>query len=240
MILPNAPVIHRMQSFVAEWESQSDQRSIFLSCYMLMTGNMLTAVDQKEFSDPQWVDGLLHAFADYYFIALDTYNLHPTSAPPVWKLAHDACRDPSMSPLQKLLLGVNAHINYDLVLTLVDLLRPEWPNLQEERRKVRYQDHCLVNDIIGRTIDTVQDTILEPSMPIMDIIDNLLGPLDEYLISRLISGWRENVWKNATRLIEIQDLAEQHELLKKVEKDSMRTGSLISWNRGKPSTFAFG
>jgi hypothetical protein len=113
MILPNAPVIHRMQSFVSEWESQSDQRSIFLSCYMLMTGNMLTAVDQKEFSDPQWVDGLLHAFADYYFIALDTYNLHPTSAPPVWKLAHDACRDPSMSPLQKLLLGVNAHINYD-------------------------------------------------------------------------------------------------------------------------------
>jgi hypothetical protein len=239
MTLPDAPVILRMQSIISEWESQSDHRSIFLNCYMLMTGNMLIAIDRNEFSDPRWVDLLLHSFADYYFVALNAYDLNPRSAPPVWQLAHDASLDRGITPLQKLLLGVNAHINYDLVLTLVDLLQPEWSHIQEQHRKIRYADHCLVNEIIGRTIDTVQDTILEPAMPIMDIIDKVLGPLDEFLISRLITNWRENVWNHATRLIESQDPAEQQQVIMQVEADALRIGNLISGNRGMRPAIAF-
>jgi hypothetical protein len=239
MTLPDAPVILRMQSIVSEWESQSDHRSIFLNCYMLMTGNMLIAIDRKEFSDPRWVDRLLHAFADYYFLALNAYDLNPRSAPPVWQLAHDASLDHSITPLQKLLLGVNAHINYDLVLTLVDLLQPEWSQIQDQHRKIRYTDHCLVNEIIGRTIDTVQDTILEPAMPVMDIIDKVLGPIDEFLISRLIANWRENVWNHATRLIESQDPAEQQQMIMQVEEDALRIGRFISGNRGGRPINAF-
>jgi len=42
--------------------------------------------------------------------------------------------------VQNLILGVNAHINYDLVLATADMLEPEWSQLDEERRQARHDD----------------------------------------------------------------------------------------------------
>ncbi len=74
MTSPESPVIERMQALIARWEEQADPRSVFLSCYLLMTRNMLSAIDRGEFTDPAWADRLLHRFADYYFVALDAYE----------------------------------------------------------------------------------------------------------------------------------------------------------------------
>ncbi len=227
MAWSQVPVVARMQTLIRQWEERADQRAIFLNCYMMMTCNMLSAIDQHEFNDPAWVERLLHRFADYYFVALEAYEQTPTAAPVVWQLAHNATRDPGALPLQKLLLGVNAHINYDLVLTLVDLLGPEWADLSDSQRVARYADHCHVNDVIGRTIDAVQDQVLEPAMPVMDILDKLLGRIDEVLISRLITQWRETVWQNAIRLLETPEPGEQAGLIQRVEQDALRLGEVI-------------
>lgn len=225
---PETPVVARMQALISQWERESNSQAFFLSCYRMMTSNMLSALEQDEFQDPAWVDHLLNHFADYYFVALAAYEQDPSSAPLVWQLAHNATRNPHITPLQNLLLGVNAHINYDLVLTLVDLLRPEWQNLSETRRLGRYADYCYVNQIIARTIDAVQDQVLEPAMAIMDLVDRLLGPLDEMLISSLINHWRETVWHNALRLLEAQSDDERQAVLEQVEQNALRLGHLIA------------
>ena len=222
------PAVKRMQALISQWETEADQRAIFLSCYLMMTRNMKSALQQQEFNDAAWVNELLHHFANYYFTALDAYEQDAQQAPPVWKVAHDAARTAQVLPLQELLLGVNAHINYDLVLTLVDLLQPEWDNLSEEQRVSRYTDHCHVNDVIGGTIDAVQDQVLEPAMPVMDLIDKLLGPLDEKLISHLISGWREQVWQNAVQLLQTREAEERLRFLRQVEEDALQFGRLIT------------
>ena len=227
MELPDAPVVARMQSLIQQWEKGSDHKAVFLSCYMMMTSNTLAAIKQQEFNDPEWVGRLLHRFADYYFAALDAYELSPASAPAVWQLAHNAAHDTTTSALQKLLLGVNAHINYDLVFALVDLLGPEWAALSDHQRSTRYADHCHVNAVIGRTIDAVQDQVLEPAMPVMDLFDRLLGPFDELLISHLITQWRETVWRNATRLLELGKADEQAELTNRIEEEAVKIGEFI-------------
>lgn len=56
----------------------------------------------------------------------------------MWQVAHNAAKDPNISAMQKLLLGVNAHINYDLVLTLVDMLEGEWDCHTKDMRNGRY------------------------------------------------------------------------------------------------------
>jgi len=235
-LLSNTPVIVQMQSRIRQWKETADDKALFLSCYMMMTSNMLAASNQQEFSDPGWVSKLLHRFADYYFVALQAYEHSPASAPRVWQLAHNAAADPAMAAIRKLLLGVNAHINYDLVLTLVDLLRPEWATLSASQRADRYADHCRVNDVIGRTIDAVQDQVLEPAMPVMDIIDKLLGPIDELLLSRLIAHWRETVWLNATRLLAVEDAQEQAQLVSKIEQEALRIGDFICSNANVSSS----
>ena len=221
------PAVRRMRALIAEWEEAADERAVFLSCYLMMTRNMLEAIKRDEFHDAAWVDMLLHRFADYYFEALEAYEQDEREAPAVWQMAHNAARQGNLLAVQGLLLGVNAHINYDLVLTLLDLLEPEWESLTEEQRAMRYSDHCRVNDVIGSTMDAVQDQVLEPAMPAMDLFDRLLGPLDEKLVSHLISDWRDQVWRKATHLLQTSDMEERLQYLRQVEDEALKLGRLI-------------
>jgi hypothetical protein len=216
-----------MKSLIQHWEENADRRAEFLRCYSMMTNNLLTAIHQKEFADSDWVDRLLDRFAEYYFVALEAYEQSPASAPPVWQFAHGAARDPGCSVLQLLLLGINAHINYDLALALGDILRPEWTGLTESQRAARYADHCRINHVIGRTIDAVQDQVVEPTMPLIRLFDYLLGPIDEMLTSRLIALWRETVWRDAKRLLETNQESERARMIEQFEAEALKIGEVI-------------
>jgi hypothetical protein len=224
---PDTPVTTRMQSLIQQWNEHADNRALFLNCYLLMTNNMLAAIDRREFDDPAWVDQLLCRFADYYFNALEAYERDPATTAAVWRLAHDAARNPDLTAIQKMLAGISAHINYDLVLALADVLRPEWDNLTDDRRAARYADHCRVNAVIGRSIDAVQDQVLDPAMPIIKIVDRLMGPLDEMMMSRLIAHWRDVVWQNAARLLDLDDDLARARLIHQIEGEALGLGRLI-------------
>lgn len=216
-----------MDSLAQAWEQQSDRRSFFLRCYALMTGNMLIAIDRGEFHDAAWVSRLLHLFADYYFVALDAYEHGDNATPPVWRLAHDAARQQESPVLQDLLLGINAHINYDLVLTLVDMLEPEWQSLGPELQSWRYKDHCHVNDIIASTIDSVQQQVVAPDERWMGLLDWVLGPLDEHAAARLIRQWREDVWQRAMAMLVAADPDERADLRRMLAAQSLERGEQI-------------
>jgi len=88
-------------------------------------------------------------------------------------------------------------------------------------------DYCHVNEIIGQTIDSVQDEILEPEMPLMEVLDKLLGPIDEFLISKLITHWRETVWQNAMMLIQLSNSEERNHFIEQCESEAIKTGRYI-------------
>jgi hypothetical protein len=219
--------VDRMQDRIDRWDRSGDPRAVFLSCYALMTRNMLDALDAGEFADAAWVAHLLQHFAGYYFDALDAYEAGAEHAPEVWRCAHDAARRSDTPAISLLLLGVNAHINYDLVLAVADRLEPEWSALSEEGRCSRYEDYCRVNGVIGRTIDSVQDTILDKREHIMALVDTLFGPVDEWLVSRGITEWREEVWRHAIRRVETTDDAQREALRQEVEAAAMRWARLF-------------
>ncbi|OGO33886.1 MAG: hypothetical protein A2W35_01130 [Chloroflexi bacterium RBG_16_57_11] len=227
--MPHDEVEARMQALVQSWEESSDQRSIFLKCYLMMTRNMHLAIQLDEFRDPDWVDHLVNHFAGYYFMALEAYEQDPAAAPPVWQLAHRAARDPDLIGIQKLLLGINAHINYDLALAVVDMLKPEWGELSDGLQEDRYVDYCHVNEVIGSTIDEVQDQVLEQVMPAMELIDTLFGPLDEKVISSLLGHWREKVWHYAEQLLKAMDVEDQVRLRLELERDAIKIGHTIGF-----------
>ena len=134
--------------------------------------------------------------------------------------------------IQNLTLGVNAHINYDLVFALADLLDPEWAALSEEIRQSRYRDYCHVNEIITQTIDRVQDQIIEPNDAWMGWVDRLMGPVDEWMVARLITDWREQVWENAIRLIRDTDDEQRASLRQRIEQHSLEKAHSILGQQG--------
>jgi len=220
-------VLQRMTILVDQWEAAHDRRAIFLGCYRLMTRNMLDAIDAGRFHDDEWVSRLLHRFADYYFDALALYDQASADTSPVWKIAHAATRNDKVMTFQHLLLGVNAHINYDLVFSLVDLLAPEWADLTTAQREERHADHELVNRIIGETVDAVQDQVIDRHSPWFKVLDKLLGPTDEWLTSRLIAHWREEVWDSAVRYLALPDARERETFHENIEFTAVRRGEDI-------------
>ena len=189
---------------------------------------MLEAIDDQYFEDHIWVNTLLQHFAEYYFRGLNPQG-HKKNIPEVWKQVHGLTQNKKLHSIQYLLIGVNAHINYDLVLTLYDILHPEWTLLQEDQKRCRFQDHCRVNDVITATIDKVQDEILLVEDPKMGLLDTGMGRLDEFLISQLIADWRDEVWDNAQQMMKISEPDELEQFRKSLEEDVLKTGSRISF-----------
>jgi hypothetical protein len=184
-----------MQSQMQAFEEAGDDRAIFLTCYAMMTENMLRRADACGFEDCEWVLGLTHRFADYYFDALACYNSQ--LSPPVWHATFDhACRRKA-PVLQNLLLGINAHICYDLIFALYDTIHAEWEVLSAEERARRHRDYCRVNEVIGATLDAVQDTVVEPRSRALAIVDVTMLRLDEWAMRTLLVRWREQVWGDA-------------------------------------------
>ncbi len=220
-------ILNRMDTHLSSWREKGDRRQVFLSCYRLMTGNMLLALEQGQFKDPDWVSELLHHFADYYFEALECYDCGREGTR-VWNEVHAVTRERKLHRLQCLLLGINAHINYDLVLALYDMLAPEWPTLDEAGRRSRFEDHCMVNSIIAQTIDRVQDEILEDNDLLMAIVDRAFGRLDEYLISRLIRHWRSEVWEGAESLLRENEPKAREAIRQDLERKVLRLGDILA------------
>ena len=191
----------RMATQIAEWDSTGDGRVVFLECYLRMTRAVADRVDEGAFADGVWVDGLLDRFADYYFASIDG-GPDAAPVPEPWILAHAAAVGNDAHPLQLLLAGVNAHINYDLVLTLIDVLDEEWADGDHDLRCVRRADYDLINRIIADTADLVQDEVVETRAPWLDVLDRGLGRWDERAAVRLLGGWRSRVWRQATGLLD--------------------------------------
>lgn len=204
--------LERMRTCLCRWESAGDARAVFLGCYQMMTTNVLAALATGEFHDPAWVRHLLVHFAGYYFEALDAYEADEARTPAVWACAYRAAARRGAPALQQLLLGVNAHINYDLIFATADLLADDWESMSSEDRAGRQADYNHVNEVIGRTIDQVQAEILNRREPVLEVVDVMLGPLDEWLVRLEIGHWRDEVWAQALQHISLSDpvAREQH------------------------------
>jgi len=221
------PLTERMHGLISHWEQAADKRRFFLICYTMMTETMLAAIAAEEFRDGPWVDELLHRFAGYYFRGLNAFEADLQDTPAVWAIAHRAAQKPRVHVTQHLFLGINAHINYDLVLTLVDLLEQEWPGLDEEQRAGRYQDYTYVNEIIAATIDEVQDSVVERLNPGLAVLDILGGRMDEWLVSQLINAWREEVWEQALDQLDAETPQERERLRAELEAKTLRLSEQI-------------
>ncbi len=224
----NDTLLDVMQERIDSWQQAKDRRAIFLQCYRTMTANTLTAVADGRFQDAAWTTNLLHRFADYYFAALDVYDQGQNPPSPVWQFTFEVAQQNKCNVLQHLFLGVNAHINYDLALTLYDVLHEEWPTLTPAQRNGRYQDFCLINDIIAETIDQVQDEVVERESPLLALVDWLGGRMDEFVIVEMLTGWREEVWRRGVEMVEMANADGRATLRQSLEQSCLRRARRIA------------
>lgn len=189
----------RLAALATRWSAADDLRAVFADCYRLMTVRLSEGVREGRFEDGAWVARLRDRFAEYYFDALDAYD-GAAPCPATWRAALDACARPGCHPLEALLLGINAHINGDLALALVDVL-DDWDVLEPRQRAGRRRDHDRVNAVIRATTDEVQRDVLARWSAGSVRLDGLLGRLDEWVFGEVVERWRTRVWLDAMALL---------------------------------------
>lgn len=216
----------RVATLAEGWRQAGDRRHYFADTYATMTAAMVAAVNQGTFQDNQWVGRLVERFTDYYLDAVRDSE-SGTACPPAWTEAFDACSHDGKHHLQLIMLGINAHINNDLVFSLCDVM-PEWNTLDEGVREMRQQDYLAVNNVIALLVDRMQDELVDADDPVLGILDRVLGPGDEWLFRHLVTSWRDVAWDDCRRLLASASDSEREGLRAEVIERAARTGRLIS------------
>lgn len=191
-----------MQEALHFYHGRSDHRAVFLRAYYIISINAHDAIHERGdypkqiFFDPAWINRLAGKFSMLYFRSLTTEQ-RPASAEKAWKLVHDVAQDGRGTVAQDLLLGLNAHINYDLAYGI-------YLNMQEHgdgsdhlllpRRKF---DHDQVNNLLLRCVPTIQATLTRDYGGEILLISRLLGSLDERITKSGLGHYRERVWWDA-------------------------------------------
>jgi len=185
-------VIERLEALESALRDRSDRRAVFLTVYSRMTRAIRAGVDSGRFGDPEWMRRYTIAFADYYrraFLAFERGRLGGVPAP--WRVAFDTAVSGSGLVVQDAFLGINAHINYDLALTLCDVgIDPDRP--------AKRADHRAVDGVLRRLVDAQQEALVEiyDASGVADV-DAALGRFDEAFALLGMTEGREQAWRVA-------------------------------------------
>jgi hypothetical protein len=106
-----AEVLRRMEAAGLAVRERRDPRRFFHSTYLRATLAVRAELADGGFLDAAWVERWGVAFATLYLDALEA-SLHGREVPRPWAAAFAA--DDTLAPQRHVLLGMNAHINYDL------------------------------------------------------------------------------------------------------------------------------
>ena len=185
-------VVEKLQQRIDALPHDQVHRRTFIKTYQRTTQAVGDAVDAAFFEDPEWVVRWDIAFADLFIVAHDA-DQAGGRVPRPWQLAFQA--DPDLPAIVHLLLGMNAHINYDLpqatlsVITDHDFADPV--GIQRRRR-----DHERIDTILARRVAVEDHAIGGPR----SVLDRLLTPANRLSSRRFLREARQKVWLNVAEL----------------------------------------
>lgn len=191
-------VIARMQDRLAPLAASCSHHAIFSLAYLRVTQNVKAAADSGYFHDRAWLTRIDAVFAQMYFDTMDAWTAGDRSAvPPAWRIALGAADDRTMSGLGDFMLNMNAHINNDFPYVL------EKVGLTAADGSTHKPDHNAYNDRLDSLYHPVFDEEAARFDPMFNTFD--LGPADELVVSTIMRGWREMVWRHAEALAATRD-----------------------------------
>ena len=214
-------VVERFRELERALYEQKDRRAVFATAYLTMTLEIARRVGEQTYNDAEWVARYAVAFANLYRAALVAYEAGDMASVPVpWRISFDTAAKRSNLLVQDLLLGVNAHINHDLALSLVEVtIDPE--------REARREDHFAVNQSIRNATSAVQDRLGQMYAPLFGVLDRMLGRFDEETASFSIEKARLNAWTSAISLAGAGDDAERAAVAQSISDRSAVFARLI-------------
>jgi hypothetical protein len=197
---PIDDLLARMGALLEPMVASNDERRHFLAVYRRTTLAVKEDLERGGFVDGEWTERWDIVFADLYLEALTTWN-ETGEAPGPWSIAFgSATRAPRVPPIRHLLLGMNAHINYDLPQALLSVITDEQfddPALLARRAR----DHEHIDAILASRVPIEDVELRKVELPgDRTLLDHLLTPFNRAGTKRFLAEARAKVWRNARAL----------------------------------------
>ena len=214
-------VIAEMEDRLADEAATCDHDAIFGLAYLRVTQNVKDAADKGYFADRTWLTRIDAVFAKMYFDTMDAWNAgQSASVPHAWRIALKASEDRAMSGLGDFMLNMNAHINNDFPYVL------EKVGLTAADGTSHKPDHNAYNDRLDSLYHPVFDEEAARFDPRFNDPD--VGPLDELVVSSIMRGWREMVWRHAEALAATRTMPALRKIVQKeIEEYAATQAQLI-------------
>jgi hypothetical protein len=189
-----ADVVARMQRRLDTLPASAAHRRPFLSTYLRTTEAVGQAVTEGLFEDADWVARWDVAFAELYLMAHDADLAGDRSgvARP-WRLAFTAPAE--LPALRHVLLGINAHVNFDLPQAMLAVISPQ-DFADQQLIARRHRDHERIDSVLAGRVKA-EDAALGDTRT---LLDRVLGPLNRIGSRRFLREARQKVWHNVEEL----------------------------------------
>ncbi|MFO7893515.1 MAG: DUF5995 family protein [Longimicrobiales bacterium] len=205
-------VIDRMDRRLEELRRTGDRRERFLLMYRTFKGELRRNLQQGRFRDHAWSEAICCRMGEMYFEADDAYREDPESAPAPWALCFDSAVARRTNLLQDMLLGMNAHINYDLPLCTFQVMQRFGDTAELSERaetslrfrrllRRRYYDFLLINEIAWESIPLIQDVVCDRFNRLLKYANLLSFRFTRRITERIICEYRDRAWAHTLVLL---------------------------------------
>ncbi len=171
----------------------------FNKMYMRVTENVGEALGAGSFKYPKFMEVLTISFANLYLQAVDNDLRSPAALPKAWAPLFQTRLNRRVAPIQFALAGMNAHINRDLAIAVVNTCRKVRATPNPRRRR----DYDLVTGVLANTVDEVKKWFATGFLEVLDIS---FGRVDDVIAIFSIRKARETAWLNARVLWELRNV----------------------------------
>ncbi len=181
-------VVGSMDTLLAFFEDTEGFGSLapFLRAYYRVTEEVVRhrVEDEGFFDDPGALERLDVRFARLYFEPLRAYLFEGEKREP-WRTYLSYCERGDSRPALEMSLGINAHINADLVPVLI------------EEGYDEYEDYEQINTILSSVFKELLEYLAFRKHDAIGLEALIMRKTVSRLFSRAIVRWREEAWSHA-------------------------------------------
>lgn len=192
-------VVARMVALEAGFAA-GDGVGYFNKLYLEVTRAVIERLRRGEFEQPRFLEQLAVLFSNAYFRALDDFEREPRSASRAWLPLLGARGRKRIAPIQFALAGMNAHINYDLPIGVIETC--ESFGVSPRDGSPEHRDYLHLNAILGETQEEIKEWL---ATGLLGFLDRALGDLDDIVASFSVARARDTAWVHAKALWQVRD-----------------------------------
>lgn len=213
-------LIETMARDLEAMRASGDRRAVFQLTYLTFSREVRAGVHAGRFEDPAWAIDMCCRFVEVYLEQCARWARRDPTQCEAWRLAFAESESGRASVLQAMLLGMNAHINYDLAFVTLGACREAGDHVALGRTSVlsasqagvpvvRYRDFLRINQVAWESLPHIQDTVLAAFHPVFYLGNRLARRITMAMGERILLHARESSWLQTALLLHARDDAER-------------------------------